>query len=173
MQRSTITEWRCFRAWVEGWRSLGDVLSRQFWPLNGEALCAKARLRTGLVDFSGANREPEARSLMESMDAIRAFRKAHPEFAGRFIDVHYDELVSDPLEVVRHIFQGLNRHLAEPASEKMQQLAARRSRYKGRRGSPTLADLGVDVVFESQRLAACCSQCKVSEIDFSSFSQQG
>jgi hypothetical protein len=51
MQRSTITERRRFRAWVGGYRSLGDVLSRQFWPLNGEALCAEARQRTGLVDF--------------------------------------------------------------------------------------------------------------------------
>jgi Sulfotransferase family len=115
----------------------------------------------------------EARSLIESMESIRSFRKAHPEFAGRFIDVHYDELVSDPLEVVRQIYQRLNRHLAEPASERIQGLAARRSRYKGRHGSPTLADLGVDEVFESQRLAAWCSQCNVSDADFSSFPQQG
>jgi hypothetical protein len=81
-------------------------------------------------------------------------------------------LVSHPFEVVRQIYQRLDRHLAEPASEKIQLLAAGRSRYKGRQGRPTLPNLGIDAVFESQRLAAC-SQCQVSETDFSNFPQQG
>jgi hypothetical protein len=115
----------------------------------------------------------EARSLIESMDSIRLFREAHPEFAGRFIDVQYDDLVSDPLEVVRQIYQRLHRHLAAPASEKIQRLAARRSRYKGRHTSPNLSDLGIDEVFESQRLADWCSQSKPSDTDLSSFPQQG
>jgi hypothetical protein len=115
----------------------------------------------------------EAKSLIESMDCIRLFRKAHPEFAGRFIDVHYDELICDPLELVRQIYQRLNRRLVELVSERIQRLAAKRSRYKGRRGSPTLADLGIDEVSASQRLAACSSQCKVSGTDFSSFPLQG
>lgn len=115
----------------------------------------------------------EARSLIESMDAIGSFRKTHPEFAGRFIDVHYDELVSDPLGMVRQVYQRLNRRLMEPAAERIRCMAAGRSRYKGRRGDPTLANLGVDGVFESQRLSACCSQYKVSHPDFSSVPQQG
>jgi hypothetical protein len=115
----------------------------------------------------------EAKSLIESMDAIRSFRKGHPEFAGRFIDVHYDELVSDPLEVVRQIYQRLDRPLAGPACERMQRLAAKRSRYKGRHGSPTLGDFGVDEVFESQRLAAWSSQCNLRDGELSSFPQQG
>jgi Sulfotransferase family len=114
----------------------------------------------------------EARSLIESMESIRSFRKAHPEFSGRFIDVHYDDLVSDPLETVRHIYHRLNWHLVEPASERIKRLAATRSRYKRRHRRPMLADLGIDKVFERQ-LAACLSQGKVSDTDFSSFSQQG
>ena len=113
----------------------------------------------------------EARSLIESMDAMRSFRKAHPEFAGRFIDVHYDKLISHPLEAVRQIYQRLNRHLVEPTSERIQRVAARRSRYKGRRGSSTLADLEIDEVFERQRIAAWCSKSNVSGTDFSSFPQ--
>ena len=114
----------------------------------------------------------EARSLIESMESIRSFRKAHPEFSGRFIDVHYDDLVSDPLEVIRHIYHRLNWHLLEPASERIKRLAATRSRYKKRQRRPMPADLGIDKVFERQ-LAACFSQGKVSDTDFSSFSQQG
>jgi Sulfotransferase family len=115
----------------------------------------------------------EARSLIESMESICSFRKAHPEFSGRFIDVHYDELVSDPLKVIRHIYHRLNWHLVEPASERMKRLAATRSRYKRRHGRPMLADRGIDEVFERQQLVACFSQCKVSDTDFSSFPQQG
>jgi hypothetical protein len=101
----------------------------------------------------------EARSLLESMDAIHSFRHAHPEFTGRFIDVHYDELISDPLEVVRQIYQRLDRNLVVSASERIQRLATRRSRYKGRHGSPTLADLGIDEVFE-RTTGTSCSQIK-------------
>jgi hypothetical protein len=114
----------------------------------------------------------EARSLIESMESIRSFRKAHPEFSGRFIDVHYDDLVSDPLKVIRHIYHHLNWHLVEPASERIKRFAATRSRYKRRHRRPMPADLGIDKVFERQ-LAACFSQGKVSDTDFSSFSQQG
>ena len=113
----------------------------------------------------------EARSLIESMDSIRSFRKTHPEFAGRFIDVHYDKLIADPLGAVRQIYQRLDRHLVEPTSERIQRVAARRSRYKGRHGSPTLADLGIDEGFESQRLAAWCSRGNLSGTDFSGFPQ--
>jgi hypothetical protein len=113
----------------------------------------------------------EARILIESMDSVRSFRKAHPEFAGRFIDVHYDKLISDPLDAVRQIYQRLDRHLVEPTSERIQRVAAKRSRYKGRRGSPTLADLGIDEGLESQQLASWCSRCNPSGTDFSSFPQ--
>jgi hypothetical protein len=102
----------------------------------------------------------------------RAQTGIHPEFAGRFVDVHYNELVSNPFEVVRQIYQRLDRHLAEPASEKIQRLAAGRSRYKGRQGRPTLPNLGIDAAFESLGLAAC-SQGQVSDTDFSNFPQQG
>jgi hypothetical protein len=86
----------------------------------------------------------EAKSLRESIECIRSFRETHPELAGRFIDVNYDELVSEPLQVVDRIYRRLNRHLTKTASERIQRLAARRSRYKGPRGSPTLTDLGMD-----------------------------
>src|SRR6202043_1878612 len=80
MQRSTINDWRRFRAWVEGWRSLGDVLSRQFWPLNGEALCAEARKRTGLIDFGDPPVETALSTLVNSLE-LQA--DLHP--LGRFL----------------------------------------------------------------------------------------
>jgi hypothetical protein len=96
----------------------------------------------------------EARCLIDSMECISSFREAHPELDGRFIDVKYHELVSDPLEVVRHIYQRLNMRLAETTAERIRRLAARRARYNGRRSGPTLADLGIDETLDSQRLVA-------------------
>ena len=43
----------------------------------------------------------EARILIESIDSVRSLGKALPEFAGRFIDVHYDKLISEGLESQR------------------------------------------------------------------------
>ena len=96
----------------------------------------------------------EARCLIDSVECISSFREAHPELDGRFIDVKYHELVSDPLEVVRHIYQRLNLRLAETTAERIRRLAARRSRYNGRRSDPTLAHLGIDETLDSQRLVA-------------------
>src|ERR1700722_14596172 len=80
MQRSTITEWQRMLARVEGWRSLGDVLSRQFWPLNGEVLCAEARQRTSLADFGDPPIETALSTLLNSLE-LQA--DLHP--VGRFL----------------------------------------------------------------------------------------
>jgi hypothetical protein len=90
----------------------------------------------------------------DSMECISSFREAHPELDGRFIDVKYHELVCDPLEVVGHIYQRLNMRLAETTAERIRRLAARRSRYNGRRSGPTLADLGIDETLDGQRVVA-------------------
>ena len=46
----------------------------------------------------------EARKIGEILDHIIRFRDANPDVAGRFIDVKYSELVSDPLAVVHQVF---------------------------------------------------------------------
>ena len=102
--------------------------------------------------------EREARMLAEAMDRIMRFREARPELAGRFIDVKYGELVSDPLAVVRRIYQQLDIRLTELAAERMQRLAWTRSRYRARHASPTLADLGLDGLSEARRFEPYCSR---------------
>ena len=101
-------------------------------------------------------RKREARNLAEHMEGITSFREAHPELRGQFIDVKYHELVSDPLTVVRQIYQRLDMPLTELAAEKMQSLASRRSRYKGRRGDRKPADFEVDETLDCHRLEAYC-----------------
>ncbi len=80
MHRSTIHEWQRVLPWVRVWRSLGDILSRQFWPLHVEALCAQARQRTGLADFGDPPLEPALSTLVNSLE-LQA--DLHP--LGRFL----------------------------------------------------------------------------------------
>jgi Sulfotransferase family len=103
-------------------------------------------------------RKREARNLAEHMDGITSFREAHPELRGQFIDVKYHELVSDPLTVVRQIYQRLDMLLTEMAAERMQRLASTRSRYKGRRGDRKPADFELDGTIDRHRLEAYCSR---------------
>jgi hypothetical protein len=100
----------------------------------------------------------EVRSLAEHMESITSFRETRPELDGRFIDVKYHELVSDPLAVVRQIYQRLDKNLSEPAVEKMQLLVSRRSRYKGHRNGPVLSDFTRDGTLDPHRLEAYCSR---------------
>jgi hypothetical protein len=99
----------------------------------------------------------EARSLAERMEFIVSFRKAHPELAGRFIDVKYHELVSDPMAVVRQIYHRLDKQLTERLAAKIQRMASRRSRYKGGRHGPKPADVGLDETLDQHLIEAYCS----------------
>ena len=75
----------------------------------------------------------ESKVLAEALDRFVNFRDAHPELADRFIDVRYREIVSDPLAVVRRIYEKFELPLTDVAAERIQDLAAKRSRYDHRR----------------------------------------
>jgi hypothetical protein len=80
----------------------------------------------------------EARKIEQMLGYITRFRDAYPNVAGRFIDVAYRELVSDPLAVVRRIYEQLDIRLTELAAERMRRLASTRSRYKKARSDDRL-----------------------------------
>ena len=100
----------------------------------------------------------EALKLEEMLNRITRFRDARPELAGRFIDVMYRELVSDPLRIIRGIYERLDIRLTEEAAERMCRLASSRSRYQSRGFNPTLADFGLDGAAETQRFAGYCAR---------------
>ena len=110
----------------------------------------------------------EARKIGEILDHITQFRDAYPDVAGQFIDVKYSELVSDPLAVVRRIYERLDIRLTDAAAQRMQCLALSRSRYERRGASPTSPDLGLDCSAETHRFEAFCSRfgipCQHSEL---------
>ncbi len=112
-------------------------------------------------------RAREMRMLAELVECITRFRDARPELVGRFIDVQYRELVSDPLAVVRRIYQQLDLRLTNATAERMQQLAWSRSRYKRSHVSMTPGDPGIEGSVEDRLFEAYCSRfgipCQQSE----------
>lgn len=111
--------------------------------------------------FTRPNRERiqerEGRILAETMERSIRFRDQHPELAGRFLDLNYREIVSDPLATVRRIYQHLDCPLTETALERMRQFVSTRSRYH-RKHNPTLAELGFDVSTETRRFQNYCNR---------------
>ena len=103
------------------------------------------------------HQERETRLLADTMERSIRFRDLHPELAGRFMDVAYSELISDPLAIVRRIYQHMECPLTAAAAERMQQFVGTRSRYHHRR-YPTLADLGLDVAAEVRRFQKYCQR---------------
>jgi len=99
--------------------------------------------------------EREARLLAQTMERSIHFRDQHPELAGRFLDLSYSDIVSDPLATTRRIYQHLDSPLTEAAVERMRQFIGTRSRYQ-RRHNPSLADLGLDVRAENRRFQNYC-----------------
>jgi len=119
------------------------------------------RVLEGLFNGTGEGNQfgmREALKLEEMLDRLTRFRDARPELAERFIDVKYRELVSDPLGVVRRIYERLDIRLTEVATERMRRLASSRSRYQRRGVNPTLADFGLDGAAEIQRFAGYCAR---------------
>ena len=100
-------------------------------------------------------REREARILADTMERSIRFRDRHPELAGRFLDLNYSEIVSEPLGTVRRIYEHLDCPLTEIALERMRRFISTRSRYHHKH-DPTLADLGLDVSAETHRFQKYC-----------------
>ena len=77
----------------------------------------------------------ETRILAENTDRFIQFRARHPELAHRIIDVKYSDLVAAPLKAVESIYARMEMSLEAMQTERVRQLVATRSRYKGRRAS--------------------------------------
>jgi hypothetical protein len=98
----------------------------------------------------------EARVLSAAIDRCLRFRDAHPELAGRFMDVNYRELIADPLAVINRIYGHFDMTLTAEAARRMNQLALHRSRYRGRHPVPGLADMGLDTPTLASRFENYC-----------------
>ena len=82
--------------------------------------------------------------------------------AEHFIDVKYRELASDPLAVVRRIYERLDIRLTEKAIEGMQRLASNRTRYRRRNVDATLPDLGLSDAADTNRFEEYCFRFQIA-----------
>jgi Sulfotransferase family len=102
--------------------------------------------------------QKEERKVKQFSDYITGFRDAHPEAAANFIDVTYREFVSDPMAVVRRIYQRLDIPLTTATAERMRLLSTVRSRYqKGAERRP-LAHFGLDPEAERKQFQGYCAR---------------
>jgi hypothetical protein len=67
-----------------------------------------------------------------------------PAGDSRFVDVHFRELVADPLAVVRRIYDVAQRELTDDAEERMRAYLAANPRGKHGAHTYRLADYGLD-----------------------------
>ena len=74
--------------------------------------------------------------------------------ASRFFDVRYDELVRDPIDVVRRIYAHYSLLFSPAAEERMRRFLARHPKDKHGRHSYTLAGFGLDRDREAARYHA-------------------
>jgi len=81
----------------------------------------------------------EVRTLADVSDHMIRFQDEHPLKSAQFVDVTYQELVTDPLAVVRRIYDQLSARLMPAAAAQMYRLASNRSRYAGKKPAPTPA----------------------------------
>ncbi len=77
----------------------------------------------------------EAAVLAKAAERFMVFRDAHPELADRIIDVRYTDLVEAPVTTVNGIIERLEGRMAPEVAVRLQNFAAGRARYKGRRGA--------------------------------------
>jgi len=111
IQQTQILESRNFGSLATA-RAFGDRLSRRLWLLQGEALCAEARRRTGLEDFGEPSIEPGLSILVNSLE-----READLHPLGRFLmRVH----LLDLLETRLRLGQAWRRQLEVPEASVIQ-----------------------------------------------------
>jgi len=97
----------------------------------------------------------EVRTIAEISDRMIGFDDKHPLDSERFVDVTYRELVTDPLAIVRRVYDRLGARLTPAVATQMQRLATNRSRYRRRMLGATPA---LDCGAELNRFEAYCSR---------------
>jgi sulfotransferase family protein len=97
----------------------------------------------------------EVRTIAEISNQMIGFDDEHPLDSERFVDVTYRELVTNPLAIVRRIYDRLGARLMPAVATQMERLATNRSRYPRRKlsAAPTL-DCGAELA----RFEAYCSR---------------
>jgi hypothetical protein len=128
------------------------------------SLTQLARVLRGLYGDPGdpgETRMREAGLLARGTERFIQFRDQHPELAHRFVDVDYPDLVARPGEVIGRIYQQLGLSLSTEAEARIQQLAARRSRYRRPQTTAALAKTKGHRHVEAEQFERYCSRFNI------------
>jgi hypothetical protein len=104
----------------------------------------------------------ETKVLAAAVERFILFRDAHPELAGRFVDVSYDEITSHPLACVRRIYERFDIPLRDAAGERMQRLSRARSRYRNGRAPVAPMDLKLATVADVTCFERYCARFQIA-----------
>ncbi|HUC85026.1 MAG TPA: sulfotransferase [Candidatus Acidoferrales bacterium] len=110
---------------------------------------------------NGPLAERESRVLAAAVERFINFRDAHPELAGRFIDVTYDEITANPLACVRRIYDHFSLPLRGAAIELIGRLARERSRYSNGRPAALSLDMQPATVADATCFERYCSRFNI------------
>jgi hypothetical protein len=104
----------------------------------------------------------EARVLAAGTERSIQFRDEHPELANRFIDVKYTEFVANPLGIIQEIYRKLQSPLTGEATNRIRELASKRSRYSGGRNGSKPRRAASETTAEEVRFRRYCSRFDLS-----------
>ena len=90
---------------------------------------------------AAAGQAKAAVSRMNSMKAVTAWRKTHPDF--KVVDVHYTRLVADPIGEAERLYAEFGLVLTAKARERMEVFVKTNRHAHGPKHSYTLADFGL------------------------------
>ena len=90
--------------------------------------------------------------MLDRSEQVRAARR------GQFVDVYYDDLLSDPLEQVRRIYQSAGLELSEQASDAMRRTLARSPQHRFGKHSYSLWDFGLSPSQVEDAFADYCAR---------------
>lgn len=108
---------------------------------------------------AGAIGSQATRIVTRGLEEAAAVRERH--HPARFLDIHYPQLISDPLATVDRVYSHFNLPLASGARKAMRQFAAH-SRRRRREHMYSLAEYGLDPYTLHKSLRHYCSRFRVA-----------
>lgn len=95
----------------------------------------------------------EAAALQEKISKITRFRDEHPELEGRFIDVVYHKVVSNPVGVIEDIYDKLGIPFDKPVRECVARVARERGPYSQQGLARPLREADTDGLIDAGQFA--------------------
>lgn len=104
----------------------------------------------------------EAEALQAKISKITEFREKRTDFADRFIDVTYQKLIADPVNMIEQIYERLNYPFGEQARREVERRAVQSGRYSQHGLNRKLRTMRADESVDADQFAVYSKQFGVS-----------